>query len=157
VWKLALILLLLPPALLAQSRRNKAEEELGRVDSWESLDKWRGEYAREYDDGYLAEDIDEFVEGMLTHNWQSLTDLVTLSKSSPDLFKFSVNHLGEVTSCEGTKKILESAIADCPAGYEGYCAQIRHQLDTSTTATECRPAQLRPNKSFKPNPLRGSA
>lgn len=154
-----LAFLIMPSLVMAQPRIDQAaSDELDQVHSWHNLDQWRKKYAPKYDDGFYAEGIADFVEKMLVNHWRSLPELVSLSHKSPGLFKFSVAHLGEITTCESTKKILRSTLVGCPKGYANYCGQIRQQLLTSRTATECLPEQLQPNNSFKADtpPLRGT-
>lgn len=149
MWQVIFALLIVAPSAPTQSKLDQADHALEQVHSWQSLDQWRRRYAPTYDDGYLSESIADFVERMFSDNWGSLPKLVALSKSSPGLFKFSVAHLGEITSCDGTKKILENSLDMCPKGYESDCGQIRKQLDTSATAPECLPTQLQPDHASR--------
>lgn len=157
MWRILLILLLMPSIAYAQSELDQADKALDQIHSWRSLDQWRVKYSPTYDDGYLSEFIADFVEGMFANKWDSLPNLVSLSKSSPGLFKFAVGHLGDITSCAGTKTILTHVIEMCPKGYQSYCGQIKQQLYTSDTAPQCLPARLRSNNSVKRTaiPLRG--
>ena len=149
MWRILMIVLLMPSVAYAQSKLDQADHALDHIHSWHSLDQWRVKYSPTYDDGYLSEIVASFVEEMFANNWKSLPKLVSLSKSSPGLFKFAVDHLGDITSCDGAKKILINATEMCPMGYKSYCGQIERQLDTSDAAPQCLPPKLRRSTKFE--------
>ena len=105
-----------------------AESAVDSLKSWEDLDAWRKKYAPKYDDAAPAEGISDFVERKLSGEWSSLSKLVVLSSKSHGLFEFVTKHLGEITTCESTKIIIENAIHNCPAGLEEKCNEIKEVL-----------------------------
>ena len=115
-----------------------AESSIDNLKTWEDLDLWRKEYAPKYDDGGSAEGISDFVERKLSEDWPSLSKLVSISSKSHGLFKFAVKHLGEITTCENSKTIIEHATRSCPAGLEEQCKTINSAL-VPGAAPECLP------------------
>lgn len=82
--------------------------------------------------------IADFVERKLAGDWLSLRKLVNLSSTSPGLFEFVTRHLGDITSCDNTKIIVEKATKNCPAGLESKCKTIKAAL-VPGAAPQCLP------------------
>jgi hypothetical protein len=110
------------------SMQSAASSDMDSLKTWQDLEAWRKKYAPKYDNGFYAEGIADFVGKKFVANWQSLSELISLSAASPGLFEFAVAHLGEITGCDSGKVIVENSINNCPVGFDGYCKKIRNKL-----------------------------
>lgn len=109
---------------VAQAKR--AEDQIDRLHTWDSLYKWYKAY-RHCDDGGIAEGISEDVGRMLAHHWSTLPNLDQLARQDAGFKRFVIRHVDATLGDDDLQNIRENAILNCPRGLHDICGELKKQ------------------------------
>lgn len=100
-----------------------ADAALVQLGSWEALRQWFEQYPQ-YDDGYFAEGISQFVVHTLATRWETLDNLQDEFAINRSFRKFVLSHIDSTTDWEDLRAVVEHSKVRCPRRLKTLCTEL---------------------------------
>ena len=106
-----------------QDESRQAEQAISALSTWPQVYDSFSRYGH-CDEGSVAEGYDDKIVDLLAKHWDSIGELLKVSKTDPLFEIFVLKHIDTLMSPEQAKAIIENASEHCPVEAKELCNKL---------------------------------